>query len=249
MDLTIEYEYNYKVYLTTNVGSPNTVAVEFNFCKVVQPFIYYPPHLNTDITFLPRDVSLLGTFQTDIPTNHSASSNKNAVMEHAMQVLSLEEQFPGLTRDRIVRRLGYMVSMMDLDDLALCGNKLTVFVYEISREGREASYDDYYYEDEDEYEDGLTAALVESMEDGDVRNYNTATKSSIEKLERVVLNDIADSSRSCTICIKEMEVGMEVIRMPCLHLYHEDCIVEWLEKYSHSCPLCRYEMPVEQERF
>lgn len=33
-----------------------------------------------------------------------------------------------------------------------------------------------------------------------------------------------------------------IARLPCLHLYHGGCIVQWLES-SHLCPLCRYQMP------
>jgi hypothetical protein len=34
---------------------------------------------------------------------------------------------------------------------------------------------------------------------------------------------------------------MHVVRFPgCGHLYHRDCLLQWLES-SHICPLCRRE--------
>ncbi|PSR89638.1 E3 ubiquitin-protein like [Actinidia chinensis var. chinensis] len=61
-------------------------------------------------------------------------------------------------------------------------------------------------------------------------------------LEKVVVRDGLGSVDGCAICLDEFHVGSEVIRMPCSHVYHDDCIVSWL-KTSNSCPLCRYEMP------
>uniref|UniRef100_A0A7N2R7R7 RING-type E3 ubiquitin transferase n=1 Tax=Quercus lobata TaxID=97700 RepID=A0A7N2R7R7_QUELO len=70
-----------------------------------------------------------------------------------------------------------------------------------------------------------------------------ATKSSIEALEKVTLQqDELDSVATCVICTQEFEAGLEVTRMPCSHVYHEECIVKWLKR-SNVCPLCRYSMP------
>ncbi|XP_048447678.1 E3 ubiquitin-protein ligase SDIR1-like [Pyrus x bretschneideri] len=65
-----------------------------------------------------------------------------------------------------------------------------------------------------------------------------ASKSSIEKLKRARV----EVSATCSVCMEEMEVGSQAIHMPCSHLYHKDCIVEWLDK-SRVCPLCRFAMP------
>ena len=70
-----------------------------------------------------------------------------------------------------------------------------------------------------------------------------ATKSSIEALEKVTLQqDELDSVAACVICTQEFVAGLEVTRMPCSHVYHEECIVKWLKR-SNVCPLCRYSMP------
>ncbi|XP_061357257.1 uncharacterized protein LOC133301624 [Gastrolobium bilobum] len=52
----------------------------------------------------------------------------------------------------------------------------------------------------------------------------------------------------CTICMEEFDVsddneGKEVSAMPCDHVFHQQCIVQWLQT-SHMCPLCRYPMPI-----
>ncbi|PRQ56454.1 putative aminoacyltransferase, E1 ubiquitin-activating enzyme [Rosa chinensis] len=66
-----------------------------------------------------------------------------------------------------------------------------------------------------------------------------ASKSAMEKLEKAIVVQV---STMCSVCREDMMAGSEATRMPCLHLYHESCIVEWLGK-SKYCPLCRYSMP------
>nr|POF25821.1 e3 ubiquitin-protein ligase rduf2 [Quercus suber] len=67
-----------------------------------------------------------------------------------------------------------------------------------------------------------------------------ATKSSIEALEKVTLQQYdLDSVATCVICTQEFKASLEVTRMPCSHVYHEECIVKWLKR-SNVYPLCRY---------
>lgn len=43
---------------------------------------------------------------------------------------------------------------------------------------------------------------------------------------------------NCTICLEVIDCGEHVRRLPCTHLFHEDCLADWL-KTSKSCPNCR----------
>ncbi|KAA8519665.1 hypothetical protein F0562_013890 [Nyssa sinensis] len=86
-------------------------------------------------------------------------------------------------------------------------------------------------------------AIRESMEVSEFRPV-PATKSSIQALEKTTLDDDSCSLTQCAICLEKFSVGLEIIRMPCSHIYHGDCIVQWLET-SHLCPLCRFPMPRE----
>ncbi|KAF1315116.1 Zinc finger family protein, partial [Globisporangium splendens] len=52
-------------------------------------------------------------------------------------------------------------------------------------------------------------------------------------------------ARECVICQVDMSVGMKVTRMPCQHLFHTECLHEWL-KIGNSCPICRVEIPAKQ---
>ncbi|KAK2654339.1 hypothetical protein Ddye_014195 [Dipteronia dyeriana] len=70
--------------------------------------------------------------------------------------------------------------------------------------------------------------------------FTPVSKDAIQRLEKVRFDQ--DDECKCMICLEEFSTGVETMRMPCGHLYHEECIVKWLET-SHMCPLCRYEMP------
>ncbi|KAK9119367.1 hypothetical protein Scep_017460 [Stephania cephalantha] len=68
------------------------------------------------------------------------------------------------------------------------------------------------------------------------------SEEAIEKLERIEFrldNDYGCSD--CMICFEEMEIGFEVIQMPCKHVFHGDCINLWLQR-NHVCPLCRFKI-------
>ncbi|KAJ1380134.1 Zinc finger, RING-type [Sesbania bispinosa] len=68
-----------------------------------------------------------------------------------------------------------------------------------------------------------------------------ASKIAIESLQKVKLQEGVTMER-CSICLVEFDDGIEVSSMPCKHVYHHECLVQWL-KTSHVCPLCRYPMP------
>ncbi|XP_028776318.1 E3 ubiquitin-protein ligase TTC3-like [Neltuma alba] len=73
-----------------------------------------------------------------------------------------------------------------------------------------------------------------------------ATKSFIEELETVKVEEEEEKLISnCAICLEDFKVGfLEVTRLPCSHLFHKACIVEWLQS-DGICPLCRFRMPIE----
>ncbi|XP_020583753.1 E3 ubiquitin-protein ligase CIP8-like [Phalaenopsis equestris] len=71
-----------------------------------------------------------------------------------------------------------------------------------------------------------------------------AAKSVVENLPSVLLTveDVAEKNTNCAVCKDEISLSEEVKRLPCLHHYHECCIVPWLIM-RNTCPLCRHELP------
>ena len=52
---------------------------------------------------------------------------------------------------------------------------------------------------------------------------------------------LEETNKECLICLSEQEIGSYAVKLPCGHLYHRPCLVEWLEKHC-TCPVCRYEI-------
>ena len=42
----------------------------------------------------------------------------------------------------------------------------------------------------------------------------------------------------CMVCLYDYAISDAVKTLPCFHMFHPDCIQQWLEK-SKMCPLCK----------
>ena len=62
-------------------------------------------------------------------------------------------------------------------------------------------------------------------------------------MEDIILTE-TNSSEDCSICLKVPKEKDIIHTLPCKHIFHKDCIVEWLSKIN-TCPLCRSQFPKE----
>ncbi|XP_072972697.1 E3 ubiquitin-protein ligase MPSR1-like [Typha angustifolia] len=90
---------------------------------------------------------------------------------------------------------------------------------------------------------GLLSALLSGVGAG-TGGLPPASKASIEALKVV---DIGEGEEAeCAICLEGFGHECGVVKeMPCKHRFHGNCIEKWLGLHG-SCPICRYEMPVEE---
>lgn len=84
----------------------------------------------------------------------------------------------------------------------------------------------------------IDEAVTRSI-DTQVLDLVPASKSSIKALEKIKVEGC--SEQYCVICLEVMKEGSKAARMPCSHIYHQDCLVNWLNN-SNLCPLCRFQM-------
>ncbi|GMJ15585.1 BCA2 zinc finger ATL 4 [Hibiscus trionum] len=87
--------------------------------------------------------------------------------------------------------------------------------------------------------------LLQHLAENDSNRYGTppARKEAIEGLPTVKIEEMVQ----CSVCLDDVEAGMEAKEMPCKHKFHGECILPWLELHS-SCPVCRYQMPADESK-
>ncbi|KAH6791265.1 RING/U-box superfamily protein [Perilla frutescens var. frutescens] len=94
--------------------------------------------------------------------------------------------------------------------------------------------------------DALFGQLVEN--DNASKGSPPAAKSVVENLPSLVLTkeDVEENNTVvvCAVCKDEFAIGEKVIRLPCSHLYHGECILPWLS-IRNTCPVCRHELPTD----
>ncbi|XP_032943587.1 E3 ubiquitin-protein ligase RNF165 isoform X2 [Rhinolophus ferrumequinum] len=54
----------------------------------------------------------------------------------------------------------------------------------------------------------------------------------------------SDTDEKCTICLSVLEDGEDVRRLPCMHLFHQLCVDQWLAM-SKKCPICRVDIETQ----
>ncbi|XP_044125586.1 E3 ubiquitin-protein ligase RNF126 [Bufo gargarizans] len=63
-----------------------------------------------------------------------------------------------------------------------------------------------------------------------------------EKIQALPTVQITDehvgSGLECPVCKEDYTVGENVRQLPCNHLFHNNCIIPWLEQHD-TCPVCR----------
>lgn len=94
--------------------------------------------------------------------------------------------------------------------------------------------------------------FIQSMRDEQPQGTPPASKEAIKNLKRFKMNEEfckkgeknEKEYPTCSVCLCELTKGEDSVLVPCGHLFHEICIMKWLELHN-TCPVCRYELPTE----
>ena len=48
-----------------------------------------------------------------------------------------------------------------------------------------------------------------------------------------------ENFEKCVICMEKYKLDEEVETLPCFHIFHKDCIDQWLKAGKDTCPICK----------
>ncbi|NXF62489.1 RN126 ligase, partial [Ciccaba nigrolineata] len=86
---------------------------------------------------------------------------------------------------------------------------------------------------------GLDAIITQLLNQFENTGPPPADKEKIQALPTVqIAQEHVDSGLECPVCKEDYTVGENVRQLPCNHLFHNNCIVPWLEQHD-TCPVCR----------
>ncbi|XP_017477719.1 PREDICTED: E3 ubiquitin-protein ligase RNF126-B [Rhagoletis zephyria] len=72
-------------------------------------------------------------------------------------------------------------------------------------------------------------------------------KDKIDEIPKVhVTSEDVERKTQCSVCWEDFRMDEIVRRLPCTHIYHENCIVPWLDLHG-TCPICRKSLSEEDE--
>jgi len=101
-----------------------------------------------------------------------------------------------------------------------------------------------------DYAWGPMTQIIANLVDPNHHGPPPAAQSEIDALpELEVTQEMIDSDNvvtDCAVCKEEFQVSEKVLKLPCDHLYHRDCILPWLERHN-TCPVCRFELGTDNE--
>ncbi|CAL5188677.1 unnamed protein product [Lathyrus oleraceus] len=96
--------------------------------------------------------------------------------------------------------------------------------------------------------DMLLHVIKEEAEDIN-QNDDGQAQQVVDLLEKLQSDHLpSDSTRQCSICLEEFYTMSDLVSTKCSHIFHEKCIVSWIQKCmkdssTYSCPLCRSQIP------
>jgi hypothetical protein len=94
--------------------------------------------------------------------------------------------------------------------------------------------------------------IIQYLMTNDPNKYGNppAAKETLDKLENKLIDEelLLDLKRKdsidCSVCRDEFVVDSKLVKLPCNHYFHGECVKPWLEQ-RNSCPTCRYELPTD----
>ncbi|XP_054287043.1 E3 ubiquitin-protein ligase Iruka-like isoform X1 [Macrosteles quadrilineatus] len=87
--------------------------------------------------------------------------------------------------------------------------------------------------------EGLDTIVTQLLNQMDGHGPPPLAREKIQEIPTAVITqDQVDSNLQCSVCWEDFKVSEPVRKLVCEHVYHEPCIIPWLELHG-TCPICR----------
>ena len=67
-------------------------------------------------------------------------------------------------------------------------------------------------------------------------NNETIEKFPVSKIKNI--HELSENNKKCLICLDEFINNQDSIILPCIHIFHSNCIKKWMKR-ENFCPLCK----------
>lgn len=93
--------------------------------------------------------------------------------------------------------------------------------------------------------EGLDTIVTQLLNQMDNTGPPPLEKEKIEELPMVPIDqEQVDLKLQCSVCWEDFQLNEQVRKLPCLHVFHNDCICPWLANHG-TCPICRQSLVSE----
>jgi len=77
----------------------------------------------------------------------------------------------------------------------------------------------------------------------------SGTSSSVSNMPLSRSDSTSQHVFNCSICLSDYQMNEILLRLPCFHIYHKNCVAMWFQQHN-TCPLCKQnvsQMMIEQQ--
>uniref|UniRef100_A0A1Q3F6B0 RING-type E3 ubiquitin transferase n=1 Tax=Culex tarsalis TaxID=7177 RepID=A0A1Q3F6B0_CULTA len=95
--------------------------------------------------------------------------------------------------------------------------------------------------------EGLDTIVTQLLNQMDNTGPPPLEKEKIAEIPKVTISaEQVDMKLQCSVCWEDFQQDEVVRKLTCAHVYHETCIIPWLELHG-TCPICRKSLAPEQQ--
>lgn len=95
--------------------------------------------------------------------------------------------------------------------------------------------------------EGLDTIVTQLLNQMDNTGPPPLEKDKIAEIPKVTISaEQVEMKLQCSVCWEDFQIDEVVRKLTCAHVYHESCIIPWLELHG-TCPICRKSLAPEQQ--